>query len=297
MSKVLGFVGIGRMGLPMASRLLDAGYQLAIFDTSEAAMAPLLARGARRCASAAEVASAADIVLASLPTPDVVKKVCIGEGGIIAGNRVRLLVDLSTTGPKVANEVAEEFQKGGRTAVDAPVSGGVGGAEKGTLAVMASCPTAVYEELKPILSCIGKPFHVGEKPGLGQSMKLCNNILSACALVITAESMAMGVKAGLDPQLMLDVINAGSGRNSATEQKFPKSVLTRKFDFGFAMQLLQKDVRLCVEEAEQMGVPMPVGAAVRQMLSIAAAEYGGNADITHVASLLEKWAGVEIKGA
>ncbi len=296
--KVLGFVGLGRMGGPMAGRLMDAGHDLAVFDTSEAAMAPLLAHGARRCASPAEVASAAEVVLASLPTPDVVRQVALGEDGVLRGNRVAAFVDLSTTGPRVAAQVAEAFARGGpgRVTVDAPVSGGVSGAERGTLAVMVSCPRAAFEELEPVLKVFGKPFFVGEKPGSAQTMKLANNLLSVAALAVSSEALVMGAKAGLDPALMLEVINAGSGRNSATQDKFPRAVLPRTFDFGFTTGLSYKDVRLCVDEAEALGVPMVVGSAVRQLLAVTNATFGADSDFTNVVRTVEQWAGVEVRG-
>lgn len=296
--KVLGFVGLGRMGGPMAGRLMDAGHDLAVFDTAEAAMAALVARGARRCGSPAEVASAAELVFASLPTPDVVKLVALGEGGVLRGNRVATFVDLSTTGPRVAVQVAEEFARGGtgRVTVDAPVSGGVSGAERGTLAVMVSCPRRTFEELEPVFQVFGKPFFLGEKPGSAQTMKLANNLLAAAALAVSSEAIVMGVKAGLDPALMVEVINAGSGRNSATQDKFPRAILPRTFDFGFATGLSYKDVRLCVDEAEALGVPMVVGSAVRQLLAVTNATFSAESDFTSIVRTVEQWAGVEVRG-
>jgi len=294
---VLGFIGVGRMGGPMASRLLDAGHQLCIYDVSAEATAPFAARGATLAASPAEVASQAEIVLVSLPTPDIVRTVALGgNAGIINGSKVRLMIDLSTTGPGVATEVAGQLAERRIGWVDAPVSGGVTGARAGTLAVMVSCPKPVFGEIEPVLRTFGKIFFTGEKPGLAQSAKLANNLLAATALVATSEAMAMGVKAGLDPRVLLDIINASSGRNSATQDKFPRAILPGTFDFGFATGLSYKDVRLCIEEAEAMGIPMVVGAAVREMLAITRARFGADSDFTHVAKLLEEWAGVEIRG-
>ena len=294
---VLGFIGVGRMGGPMASRLLDAGHQLCIYDVSAEATAPFAARGATLAASPAEVASQVEIVLVSLPTPDIVRTVALGgNAGIINGSKVRLMIDLSTTGPGVATEVAGQLAERRIGWVDAPVSGGVTGARAGTLAVMVSCPKPVFGEIEPVLRTFGKIFFTGEKPGLAQSAKLANNLLAATALVATSEAMAMGVKAGLDPRVLLDIINASSGRNSATQDKFPRAILPGTFDFGFATGLSYKDVRLCIEEAEAMGIPMVVGAAVREMLAITRARFGADSDFTHVAKLLEEWAGVEIRG-
>ena len=293
--ETIGFVGTGRMGGPMAGRLLDAGYSLSVYDTQSEATKPLVARGARLAKSPAEVASSADIVLTSLPTPDIVKAVALGPDGIIAGNRASIVIDLSTTGPGAAKLIAEGF-KPRKTLVDAPVSGGVKGAVNGTLAVMVSCPKATYERVEPILKNFGKLFYTGDKPGTAQTAKLANNLMAAAALVITSEAVAMGVKGGVDAKVLIDIINASSGRNSASEDKFPGAVLPGTFDFGFTTGLSYKDVRLCVDEAEAMGVPMVCGSVVRQMLAITNAKYGPSSDFTSIAKVLEEWAGVEMRG-
>jgi len=291
---LLGFVGVGRMGGPMASRLLDAGHTLVIFDTQQAVMQPLADRGATIASSATDVASKAEVVFLSLPTPPVLQAVAID--GVLKGTAVKTMIDLSTTGPSVAKVVAKAAADKGVAWVDSPVSGGINGATKGTLAVMVSCPKAVFEQVDPLLKVFGKTFHVGEKPGLAQIAKLANNLLAASAIVLTSEAVVMGVKAGLDAKVLIDIINAGSGRNSASQDKFPKAILPRTFDFGFATGLSYKDVRLCLEESEALGVPMVAGAAVRQMLAITNARFGADSDFTSIAKVVEEWAGVEIKG-
>jgi 3-hydroxyisobutyrate dehydrogenase-like beta-hydroxyacid dehydrogenase len=297
MEKHIGFVGVGTMGRHMAGRLLDAGYELTIYDTDETAMARLEQRGARRAASAAEVASQVATVLVSLPTPDVVRAVALGASGIVEGTMVKTFVDLSTTGPRMAVAVAEGLAAKGIVAVDSPVSGGPAGAEKGTLAMMVAAPRALAEELRPIIEVLGKYFFIGEKPGMGQTMKVINNLMSATALAITSEAMVMGAKAGLDAATMLDVINAGSGRNTASADKFPRCVVNRRFDFGFTTGLLYKDVKLCLDEGEALGVPMLVGNAVRQLLGVGKANEGPNSDITTLVRSVEQWAGVEVGSA
>jgi 3-hydroxyisobutyrate dehydrogenase-like beta-hydroxyacid dehydrogenase len=295
-SQLLGFVGLGHMGGPMASRLLDAGHSLCVFDTNADVLKPLVARGATVAASPREVASAAPVVLMSLPTPAIVQAVALGERGIVHGTGARMLIDLSTTGPGMATIVARGVAERGIVWVDAPVSGGVVGAKAGTLAVMVSCPKANLDEAEHILKTFGRIFYTGEKPGLAQTAKLANNLLAAAAMVVSSEALAMGVKAGLDPRVLLDIINAGSGRNSATQDKFPRSILPGTFDFGFATGLSYKDVRLCVDEAESMGVPMVVGSAVRQMLAVTQAKFGAASDFTCIAKVIEEWAGVQIRG-
>ncbi len=290
----LGMIGTGRMGGPMAERLLEAGHRLVIFDTNEAAVRPLVALGAIAARSALDVANQAETVFASLPTPHIVRQAIIHPGGALEGTRIRYFVDLSSSGATAAGEIANALATRGIHALDAPVSGGVAGARSGKLTVMVSGPRELYDKLQPLLTRFGRVLFVGEKPGLAQTLKLLNNLMSATAIAITSEAMAMGVKAGLDPTIMLDVLNTSSGRNSATQDKFPKHVLTRGFDFGFSAGLSFKDVRLCLEEAEALGVPMILGAVVRQMLSITCNTYGFDTDCTSMARIVEGWSGCEI---
>jgi 3-hydroxyisobutyrate dehydrogenase-like beta-hydroxyacid dehydrogenase len=278
----------------MSRRLIDAGFALNVFDTSSEALTPLKDAGAVIAASPRDVGDSVDIAFVSLPTPDIVEQVVLA--GVGRGSRVKIIVDLSTSGPGMAGRVSRGLEPRGVAWIDAPVSGGIAGAKGGTLAVMASGPRAAFETAEPLLRNFGKVFFVGEKAGLAQVAKLGNNLLAAAAMVISSEALVMGVKAGIDPKVMLDIINAGSGRNSATQDKFPRSILTRTFDFGFATGLSYKDVRLCVDEAESLGVPMVVGAAVRQMLAVTNAKFGPTSDFTSIARVVEEWAGVEVKG-
>jgi len=295
MKNSIGFIGLGNMGNPMATRLLAAGYQLIVFDNQEKAISALVDCGAKSAQSAKSVASQTDTILMSLPTPEVVKNVALGENGIISGSKIETLVDLSTTGPHVAQELAMKLSKKGINFVDSPVSGGVAGAKKGTLAVMVSCTKHQISELREVLQIIGNVFHVGEQPGLGQTMKLANNLLSAAALAITSEAIVMGVKAGLDPKIMLDVINAGSGQNTATQDKFPNAVLPRSFNRGFANSLMHKDVELYLAEAEALKVPTDIAGAVHQLWQTACLEIGPDADFTTIVQCVENRAGIEIR--
>lgn len=290
-----GFIGVGRMGGQMARRLLATGVSLTVCDTSTDVVDELVAAGAVAAKSAAEVCSRTKTVFLSLPTPDVVEAVCLGADGIQDGSAVNHVVDCSTTGPKVARLVSAELKKAGIHYLDAPVSGGIKGAREGTLAIMASGPKPTYDLVEPALANFGKLFYVGALPGQGQIMKLANNLLAAAAIVLSSEAITMGVKAGLQPSQMCDIINSGSGRNSATQDKFPRSVIPRTFDFGFATGLSHKDVRLCLQEADELGVPMVAGAAVLQMLTVTKAKFGADSDFTSVARIVEEWAGVEIR--
>lgn len=290
MAEHIGFIGVGRMGDPMVRNLLKAGFEVTVYDTNTAAAAAV---GAKVADSPAAAASVAEVVIVSLPTPDVVRAVALQ---VAEGSKVKVFIDVSTTGPKMAVEVAGLLAAKGISAVDAPVTGGVGGAQKGTLAIMVGCPKDMLPLITPILSALGKVFHLGENPGAGQLMKLANNLLSAAALAVTSEVMVMGVKGGLDANVMLDVINSGTGRNSASVDKFPKAILPRTFDFGFAIGLLLKDIRLCMHEAETLGVPMICGNAIKELLTITAMRQGYDADFTTIVKSVEEWAGVEVKG-
>jgi 3-hydroxyisobutyrate dehydrogenase-like beta-hydroxyacid dehydrogenase len=242
-----------------------------------------------------EVADRAETVMASLPTPDIVLAVAAGKGGLIEGNRIRRFVDLSTTGSVMAQRIFDTLKEREIVQIDSPVSGGVSGAEKGTLAVMVSGPRAEVDIVEPALGIIGKVFFVDERPGAGQTMKLCNNYLSAAAMAATSEAMVLGVKAGLDPRIMLDVINAGSGRNAATENKFPKMVVPRTFNLGFTNGLMAKDVGLALSEAKALGVPMDVADAVMRALKLACDEIGAEKDLTTIVQPIERRAGVEVR--
>lgn len=291
----LGFVGVGKMGGPMTARLLNAGHKVCVFDASAEAMAAAEKLGAQTAGSAAEVASVAETVFLSLPDPQIVQAVALGKEGVIEGATVERVVDFSTIGPRAANSVSEGLGAKNIAYIDAPVSGGVKGAREGTLAIMVACPTPVFTDSEEILKNFGKVFHLGEKPGQAQTMKIANNLLAGAAIALTSEAMVMGVKAGLDPKLMLDVLNTSTGRNSATQDKFPRAVLPGSFDFGFTTGLSYKDISLCIDEAEALGVPMVVGSAVRQMLAVTKAMYGADSDFTSICRVVESWAGVEVR--
>jgi 3-hydroxyisobutyrate dehydrogenase-like beta-hydroxyacid dehydrogenase len=295
--RIIGFIGVGRMGLPMASRLIDAGHHLVAYDTQGQALSAIANKGAEKAASPAEVASRADTVMVSLPRPETVREVALGERGIAQGSKARLFVDLSTTGPRTAQAIAAELARRNIIAIDAPVSGGVAGATKGTLAVMTSGPKAECAALRPILQAIGKVFYIGAEPGMGQMMKLVNNLLSATAVAATSEAVVLGVKAGLDPRVMIDVINSGSGRSTASEDKFPRAILPRSFDYGFAMGLMSKDVNLCIAEADALQVPMWIGNAVKQLWQYGIGQGGPDQDFTELIKHLEKWVGVTVGGS
>jgi 3-hydroxyisobutyrate dehydrogenase-like beta-hydroxyacid dehydrogenase len=288
-----GFIGLGRMGGAMARRLLDAGHQVTVYDPSTAAAEALAAHGARIAPSARAVADAAPVVFLSLPNPQIVTQVVLGTDGIREGKRLEVCVDLSTSGPDTAVKLATGLAERHIASLEAPVSGGIKGAREGTLSLMVAGPLPVWERIQPLLQVFGKPFFMGANPGAGQTMKLVNNLLGACAIAITAEGMTLGAKAGLDPARMIEVLNVSSGRSSATQDKWPRSVLPRTFDFGFAAGLCLKDVRLCLAAAQSLGVPLGVGSAVCDLLQRTVTSLGPDSDFTAMAKIVESDSGLD----
>lgn len=292
----IGFIGLGNMGFPMACRLLQENHDVIAFDTRNEALERIVALGAHPASSAKDVADRAETVLASLPSAAASIAVATGAAGVIEGSRVRRYVDLSTVGSPTAVHIHNVLAQRDIAAIDSPVSGGVGGAEKGALAVMVSGPRDEFEALRTAFEAIGRPFYIGEKPGSAQTMKLANNILAANVLVATAEVVVMGVKAGLDPGVMIEVLNAGSGATSASRDKFPRSILPRTFDYGFGTGQMVKDVRLYLDEARALGVPADIAETVARIWETAAHEQGADSDFTSVIKPFEEAAGVTVGG-
>jgi 3-hydroxyisobutyrate dehydrogenase-like beta-hydroxyacid dehydrogenase len=292
----VGFIGLGNMGFPMARRLIQQHRDVIAFDTRSEALDRVVALGARPASSPREVADRAETVLASLPTQGASLEVATGSEGVIEGARVQRYVDLSTVGGQMAVRIHDLLAKRKIVAMDSPVSGGVTGAEKGTLALMVSGPRGEFDALRILLETLGRPVYIGDKPGSAQTMKLANNILAANVLAATAEVVVMGVKAGLDPGVMIEVLNAGSGATSASRDKFPRAILPRTFDFGFATGLMLKDVRLYLEEARALGVPAEVAETVGRLWEALAREEGAESDFTTVIKPFERAAGVTVGG-
>jgi 3-hydroxyisobutyrate dehydrogenase-like beta-hydroxyacid dehydrogenase len=288
-----GFVGLGRMGGAMASRLIAAGHRVIAYDVNESARAALAAQGAQVAISARAVADLAPVVFLSLPNPQIVLETVLGKEGLATGSRLEVCVDLSTSGPEVAIKLAAALSERRITALEAPVSGGVKGAREGTLSVMVSGPVEAWDRVRPLLEIFGRPFYMGARAGAGQTMKLVNNLLGACAIAITAEGMAIGTKAGLDPERMIEVLNVSSGRSSATQDKWPRAVLPRSFDFGFTAGLCLKDVRLCLAAARSLQVPLAVGTAVSELLERTVTMFGADSDFTAMAKIVEREAGLD----
>ena len=291
----IGVLGLGTMGAEIAMRLLGEYGELFVYDIRPDAVAALEAIGATPCTSARALGDAASLVFASLPSPAALTDSLLGPDGLEHGVRVSTFVDLSTTGPSVAAKAASALSFHNVRYLDAPVSGGPGGARAGTLTIIASGEPDLFEELSEVLKILGTNLiHVGNEPGQGQLTKLVNNLMSACSIAITGEALALGVKGGLDPTRLLEVINVSSGRNTASADKYPRCVLPRTFDYGFRLDLMVKDVGLCLVEANRQHVPMVLGAAVEQLCSIATTASAADADCTDLARVFERWANVTI---
>jgi 3-hydroxyisobutyrate dehydrogenase len=256
MNRVLGFVGLGNMGKPMADNLAAADFALVCFDA--AGTDERLPTGAEAARSVGDVAARADTILLSVPDGDATLAI-VDEIVAAVERRVSVVVDLSTVGPEVARTAAASLAPVGVTYCDGPVSGGVAGARAATIAFMFGGPDAVLDEHRAAFEAIaGNVFHFGDEAGHGQAMKLVNNVLSATALAASSEAMALGRAYGLDLATMLDVVNVSSGRNTATSDKFPNRVLTGTYDAGFFTRLMAKDVRLFNSVADRIGTRHPI---------------------------------------
>jgi 2-hydroxy-3-oxopropionate reductase len=284
----IGYLGVGNMGQPMAGKLLDAGHDLSIYDAREGAMRPLLERQARQAASPKELADTCDTVIVSLPTLEIFQSALSGPDGLLAGKAMKTLVNTCTVGGPFVRRVETECAATDVTVIDAPISGGVGGARAGTLAVMVSGNPAKVADLMPVFRLWGKTIVIaGHRPGAAQTMKLANNMLCAVALVATSEAMTMSSKAGIPADAMLQILNSGTGRNFATTHVFPEAVLPRTFNSGATIEIIMKDVDLAIAQGEELGVPMWVCQAVRLVLKHGVFQGRAQQDLSRIVQIVE----------
>ena len=283
-----GYLGVGNMGQPMAGKLLDAGHELWVYDVRAEAMRPLLERQARQAASAKELADSCDTVIVSLPTLEIFWRALCGPDGLLAGKALKTLVNTCTVGTPFVRRIETECAATGVTVIDAPISGGVVGAEAATLAVMVSGDPARVADLMPLFELWGKTIVVaGDRPGPAQTMKLTNNLLCAVAFVATSEAMTMSGRAGIPPEAMLQILNNGTGRNFATTHLFPNTVLPGTFNFGATLEILVKDVDLAIAQGEELGVPMWVCQAVRLVLKHGVFQGRAQQDLSRIVEIVE----------
>jgi 3-hydroxyisobutyrate dehydrogenase len=270
---ILGYIGVGDMGGPMALNLLKAGFEVVVFDTQLNRLDHLVDAGAVSASSARDVADKAEVVMVCLNTIAAAHAVA---KDVAAGVIVKTYVDMSTTGPSVAKDVRTHFEGTEITMLDAPISGHISKAVDGTLTIIVSGPKSAAEHAKPAFEAMGENiFYIGDISGGGQMMKLANNYLNNVQAIATSEAITMGIKFGLDPQIMFDILNVSTGRNSQTSGKLRDAVLSRKFLGGANMKISHKDISLAVSEAESLGAPALTGALVRGIFEEALAK-GGN---------------------
>jgi 3-hydroxyisobutyrate dehydrogenase-like beta-hydroxyacid dehydrogenase len=290
----VGFIGPGQIGTPMAARLIDGGHALAVYDVRPEAMQPLVKKGAKASASPHEMADQCEVVIISLPNVGAFRAVIAGDQGIVHGKAAKYVINTCTVGMKAVREMADVLAKKNIVMVDCPISGGVPGAAAGTLSVMVSGDPAAVKAVHPYIQLWGTITVAGDKPGAAQALKLTNNILSIVALAATSEAYVMGAKAGLDPEVMTSAINVGSGRNSATLDKFPRSVLNRSFHYGSAMHILMKDADLAIELGEELGVPMWVCQAARLVYKHVMFAGAADDDVSTIVQHIERAANFQI---
>lgn len=297
MTEPVAFIGCGAMGAPMAERLLAGGFALRVYDPNPDAVRPLVARGAVAATSPRDATAGTEIAFACLPSPEVSRRVANGPDGVAGAKDLRIYIEMSTIGSSTIKAIADELGKSGITVLDSPVSGGPRGARAGTLATMVAGDRAAFERVKPLLDAIARHvIYISETPGLAQVTKLANNMISAAGMAIACEAAALAVKAGVDARLFIDTVNASTGRNTATTDKFPASILPRSFDYGGKLATMYKDVTLCLDEARARDVPMWVGANVVALWFHAMSEGRGGDDYTTIMKMIEAWAGVTVGG-
>lgn len=297
-SERLGFVGLGVMGGAMARRLLAAGYPLAVFDVAEAAVSKLVNEGARACPDAAAVAAEADIVLLSLPTAAIVEQAILGPSGIAArATSGSVVIDLSSSTPEMTQRCGAVLADVGVALLDAPVSRGAAAARRGTLSIMVGGDAAVLARCRPVLGVLGTDVvHIGELGG-GHAIKALNNHLSATILLGAIEGLVLAAKAGVDPQLALEAINAGSGASHMTEVRFPRYYLPRRFDSGFTIGLMHKDCAIARDMAAACDLPLLLGAVTTQLYQLALNQGLAAQDNTRMLGVLEDLMGARLSGS
>lgn len=293
--KRVAFAGIGNMGWPMAANLVKAGYDVAITDISAERVARFASEvGGHAAASAAEAAQGAETFICILPTS---KEVAIvAEAVLPALPEGALFIDMTSGNPTRTREIAARLATRGIRMVDCPVSGGVPRAKSGELAIMAGGAAADLDAAEPMLRAMGTSIHRCGETGAGQAMKALNNLVSAGGFLIGIEALLIGQKLGLEPGLMVDVLNASTGMNNSTQKKFRQFVLSRRFDSGFGLDLMVKDLSIAIEVGKEAGVPTPLSALTRELWAAAATHLGAGEDHTAVAKLSERLANQTLSG-
>lgn len=289
----IGFVGVGSMGWPMAALLHTAGYPLQIVDASaDRAKEFVKEFGGTVAASNRALAAASDIIITILPTSAIVQAVLEGPEGVLAGLRKdAVVVEMSSGVPTITRALAEQVAAAGAHMVDAPVSGGVPRAKTGDLAIMFGGSEAILERVRPALSCMGTSITRTGDVGSAHAMKALNNLVSAGGFLIGVEALMIGKRFGLDPAAMVDVLNSSTGMNNSTQKKFKQFVLSGKYNAGFGLDLMVKDLSIALGIGRDTNTPTPFSALCREMWASCAAMLGPGQDHTAIAKLTETLAG------
>jgi 3-hydroxyisobutyrate dehydrogenase-like beta-hydroxyacid dehydrogenase len=296
MTDRIGFIGLGRMGGPMARRIHEAGFELTVYDIVEAAVEPFRSRGVAVATSPLDVANRSEVVFACIPSPEASLAVAFGDDGIAKGSAIQLYVECSTIGPDYIGEIAQGLAPTGIAFLDAPISGGIPGAEQGTLSTVTAGSPAALERAKPAMLAYARNiFHVADTPGPAQIAKLINNMLSTTSTIAAFEGMVFGAKAGLDVEALLDFINVSTGRNVATMQKIPASIFPRTFGGKIATGV--KDLSLFMKQAEKHGINPYIAPRLQEVFRDAIAA-GFDKETMRIIEYLEQRAGegVIVKG-
>lgn len=290
----VGFIGLGKMGRPMAANLLRAGFPLLVHNRSRGAVEELVARGAGAASGPEEIAAGSDILLTCLPDPAAVEQVYLRAGGLVGSARLgQIFVDTSTVGVGTSRRLSAELTLRGAEFLDAPVSGGVDGAEAGSLTIMAGGDAETFERCRPVLATLGQRLHHVGPAGSGTIVKLANQLLVGINVAGVAEAMVLGVKAGADPRTMLEVLSTSYGGSRMLERVAPL-MLERRFDGGTAVDLIRKDLGLIAALAADLGVPIAGGETARRVFDAASEANFGTSDMAAVVLPLEGKAGVEV---
>lgn len=297
MTGKIGFIGCGHMGGAMALRLIEKGHALIVTDLDPQVLEPLVARGAMAAADAREVADQAEVVFACLPSNEASLSVATGARSVAGGKAMKVYIEASTIGPPTIEKIVRHLGQGGVAVADMPISGGPKWAAEGRLTAILATDPQTRKKIEPIVADLAKNlFVVGDRPGLGQIAKLVNNALSLVGMAIASEAIVMGVKSGVKADVLLDVINASTGRNSATVDKFPRAILPRTFDYGGPLAIGVKDLELYLELGQSLDQPSEIGAVVRKLWQAAVMEGGPDQDYSELVKYFERRAGVEVKG-
>lgn len=294
MSRTLGFIGLGIMGRPMAQNLLAAGYPLTVHNRSKPAVEALVAAGATAADAPRDVAARSDVVFTMLPDSPDVEAVVLGPNGVLDGAKPgTTLIDMSTISPDVTRRIAQTAHERGVRTLDAPVSGSDKGARERTLAIMVGGPKAVFEECLPLFQVLGSRIvHVGDS-GMGQTVKLCNQVIGSLTLLAVCEGLLLGAKAGADLPLLLEAVGGGAARSWMLENLGPR-IIHRDFNPGFMVKLMQKDLRLALALAADLNIPLPGTSTIHQLYRAVEAAGEGNKGIQALVTVLEKLAGIEV---